>query len=225
MPQPTISEIHRGFGESRNRSRRTSPRVRVRRAAATTVSALGLAVLGACSAGSPGAPTASDLSSCAPHDPAQTTTGAEHNLVDVTFLRGMLPYHAQAVAMSSQVWSRALSPEVKGVADRIDRREEGEIDQINGMLITWREPRPQPGGPGIEGMPSNEQTAQLATFAGPAFDRLFLQMMIAHHRAAIPPAHNELDRGINREAKALACNVITAQQDETAQMYVLLRRI
>lgn len=156
---------------------------------------------------------------------------ADHNAADVAFLQGMLPHHTQATSMASQAPTRAGSPEVKALADRIDRAQGPEIEQMSQMLAAWGEPRPQPGSMGgmggmpMSGMMSEQQMAGLTAASGPAFDRMFLQMMIEHHRGAITMAQDELRLGQNPQAKALAEKIIADQQAEITKMQALLDRV
>ncbi|WP_433038382.1 DUF305 domain-containing protein [Actinomycetospora sp. CA-053990] len=144
-----------------------------------------------------------------------------HNAADVRFLRELIPQRIQGVAMVSQVGSRAASPEVKALAGRIDMEQEHEIDQMNQMLINWGERRPQPGTTVPGEMLSDDQLQQLAATGGPAFDHLFLQLMIDHHRAATRPAQLELAEGLDPGTMALAGRLVAAQETEIVQMEAL----
>jgi uncharacterized protein (DUF305 family) len=66
---------------------------------------------------------------------------------------------------------------------------------------------------------------QLNSASGPTFDKMFLQMMIAHHRGAIAIAQTELRAGKNLDAQALAQRIIAAEQSEIIQMRAMGRRI
>jgi uncharacterized protein (DUF305 family) len=72
-------------------------------------------------------------------------------------------------------------------------------------------------------MMSDVQMQQFSTSTGPAFDRMFLQMMITHHQGAIQMSQTELARGSNPAARQLAQRIITAQQAEISQTQTLLQ--
>jgi uncharacterized protein (DUF305 family) len=55
------------------------------------------------------------------------------------------------------------------------------------------------------------------------FDRMFLQMMIPHHEAAISMAQQALAQAAHSEIKTLAQSIITTQQSEIAEMQGYLR--
>ena len=57
---------------------------------------------------------------------------------------------------------------------------------------------------------------------GPAFDRLWLQAMIAHHEGAVTMAESALRDGVHRGARNTASNVIAVQRSEIATMQRLL---
>lgn len=168
--------------------------------------------------------------------PATSSTagpGQKHNEADITFLQGMIPHHAQAIAMAQLAPSRAASPQVKTLASRIEAEQNPEIQQMSGLLKSWGAPVPAAGGmAGMQhehgqtpGMMSNAQMQQLTASSGPAFDRMFLQMMITHHQGAIDMSRTELAQGSNPATRQLAQQIITAQQAEIREMQTLLQQM
>ena len=65
-----------------------------------------------------------------------------HNQADISFVQGMIPHHAQAIAMSEMAAQRAGSPEIKDLAARIQAAQQPEIDQMSGFLRAWDAPVP-----------------------------------------------------------------------------------
>ncbi|MEU6702104.1 DUF305 domain-containing protein [Pseudonocardia sp. NPDC046786] len=212
--------------------------------AATTLTAA--LVLSACGgaepAGSapPAAPAAAPTSAAAPGAAVST----EHNQADVAFAQGMIPHHQQAVEMSKLATDRAGSDDVRGLATEIEQAQGPEIAQMRAFLTTWGAPA-SGGMPGMDqgsmsgmdhggmsqggmgqggmaGMMTPDQMRQLEQADGAAFDRMFLEMMIAHHEGAVQMAQTELADGNNPEAKTLAQQIIDAQQAEIGQMRQLL---
>lgn len=169
------------------------------------LTAVVLVLLGACSSTSP------------------TTVDAAHAPADVAFAQGMIPHHRQAVTMSQLADPRAASPEVKALADRIEGEQAPEIDQLTAMLAAWGAPADQPMAmSGMAGMMGPQEMADLGALSGPAFDRAWLTMMIAHHTGAVQMAQAELAQGTDPQARELARAIITAQQAEIAEMQRLL---
>lgn len=152
---------------------------------------------------------------------------AVHNAADVSFVQNMLPHHQQAISMSQLAASRATSPQVKALADRIDAEQGPEITRMQGMLGAWGAPVTAPGTHDMGGMPgmgmmSEQDMGRLATASGPAFDRLYLQLMVRHHQGAIDMARTEQAQGQNPEATALANSIVSSQQSEIDEMNRLL---
>jgi uncharacterized protein (DUF305 family) len=160
---------------------------------------------------------------------ASSTTGAgqqQHNQADIAFLQGMIPHHDQAIAMAQLASTRAASPKVKDLAGRIQTEQGPEIAQMSALLRSWGAPVPatthgmtgmQPEHAGMPGMMSSSQMQQLTATTGAGFDRMFLQMMIAHHQGAVTMSQTELTQGSNPTARHLAQQIITAQQAEIEQ--------
>jgi uncharacterized protein (DUF305 family) len=207
--------------------------------AATTLAAA--LVLSACGgaepAGSapPAAPAPAPTSAAAPG----ATVSTEHNQADIAFAQGMIPHHQQAVEMSKLATDRAGGDDVRGLATAIEQAQGPEIAQMQTFLTTWGAPA-SGGMPGMDqggmsgmdhggmgqggmaGMMTPDQMRQLEQAGGADFDRMFLEMMIAHHEGAVQMAQTELAAGANPEAKALARQIVDAQQAEIGQMRQLL---
>ncbi|CAM06281.1 protein of unknown function DUF305 [Saccharopolyspora erythraea NRRL 2338] len=181
----------------------------------------------------------------APHQQQST-----FNQADVAFAQGMVPHHRQAIEMADQVPSRTTNPAVVGLADRIRAAQQPEIDQLSGWLAAWgaagsgghegHAPAGQPDqghgehgqagqsgdgmGHDMAGMMSAEDMRALEQARGPAFDEMWLRMMIEHHRGAVDMAATELRDGRNPEAKAMAQRITDSQRAEIDEMTALLGR-
>jgi uncharacterized protein (DUF305 family) len=197
-------------------------------AAATT-----LFVLSACGGGD-------DMSSGSgmDHGAAATTAasaspGASFNDADVSFAQMMIEHHREAIAMAAMADGRASTPEVKELATKIKAAQQPEIDTMTQWLTTWGKPVPDPamsmGGMDHGSMPSampgamsEADMAALEKAKGTEFDKQFLTMMVTHHEGAIEMAQEQVSKGSNPEAKALASKIITDQQAEIATMKQIL---
>ncbi|GAA1381286.1 hypothetical protein GCM10009613_06960 [Pseudonocardia kongjuensis] len=182
--------------------------------------------------------------------PSGAAISAEHNQADIAFAQGMIPHHQQAVEMSKLATDRAGSDEVRRLATEIEQAQGPEIATMQAFLTAWGAPAPgaMPGmdhesmghGPdqngmgqggmeqggmdhgGMAGMMTPEQMGRLEQANGAEFDRMFLEMMIAHHEGAVQMAQTELADGTNPEAKALAQQIVDAQETEITEMRELL---
>ncbi len=149
------------------------------------------------------------------------------NAADATFAHGMIPHHEQAVVMTKLAASRTQNAQVLDLAGRIEAAQAPEIDQMKGWLNDWNEPhQPGMGGmagmDGMKGMMSDTEMAALTAASGPAFDKMFLEMMIAHHEGAVEQAEAEKSDGKFPEALALADDIIASQQSEIDEMRGIL---
>lgn len=149
-------------------------------------------------------------------------SSSDHDDADVTFVQQMLPHHEQAVQMSDMALARPVDPQVRMLASEIRDAQSPEIAQMTGFLAQWGVPR-DAGMP--MGMPGMADMGALSAASGPAFDRLWVQDMIAHHRGAITMADQELATGTSDDALALATSIRTTQQREIDTMTALLGRL
>ncbi|WP_120718074.1 DUF305 domain-containing protein [Tsuneonella amylolytica] len=113
---------------------------------------------------------------------------------DVAFMQNMIVHHNQALEMAKLVPSRTNNPAILKTADRIEKGQADEMKFMTGWLTDRNEDVAMPGmgHAGMDhahhmmkGMASPEQMAALAAANGTAFDRMFLQLMIAHHLGAV----------------------------------------
>ena len=138
----------------------------------------------------------------APGQPTRTLTPEEaaalgrpgHVDADVRFMQGMIHHHGQALDMTDLLSSRTESEEMRLLALRIDISQTDEIGMMEGWLGARGEDAPMVREDDatplnddqlMPGMLTERQMAQLASAAGEAFDRLFLEFMIVHHEGAL----------------------------------------
>lgn len=155
---------------------------------------------------------------------------APRNEADATFAHGMIPHHEQAVVMTKLAPERTENAQVLDLAERIEAAQAPEIDQMKGWLEAWNEPHKpgmegmggMAGMGGMKGMMSDDQMAALTASSGPAFDKMFLEMMIVHHEGAVEQARAEKADGKFPEALTLADEIIASQQSEIDEMRGIL---
>lgn len=121
---------------------------------------------------------------------------------DVRFMTHMITHHAQALVMAALAPERAATSAVRVLAARIANAQQDEIETMQRWLRDRGQPVPELHGEGLSlmvhgagqgehdahlmpGMLSAAELAALERARGPAFDRLFLQSMIRHHRGAV----------------------------------------
>ena len=78
------------------------------------------------------------------------------------------------------------------------------------------------GGMEMNGMMSDGEMMSLNETTGTGFDKMFLEMMIRHHKGAIAMAKVEVAGGKNAQAIKLARSIAETQQVEVREMQSLL---
>lgn len=170
------------------------------------------------------------LSACGSGGGSSSGDGSgDFNNADVTFTQSMIPHHEQAVEMSKMAKQHASSPEVKRLADTIEAAQGPEIKTMQGWLKEWGKAEPDSSMSGMDhgdsampGMMSDSDMTALNEASGPAFDTMFLTMMIGHHSGAIDMAKTEQSKGKNADTKALAKDIEKAQRGEITEMKKIL---
>lgn len=202
-------------------------------AVAGTATAAALA-LSACSPPSEHASTLPNTSSSMPmsgHNMpgmsgASTAPAANFNDADVMFLQMMYPHHAQAVEMAKLVPTRSQNQQVKDLATAIEGAQAPEMQQMTTLLAGFGKPAPSATmSHSMPGLMTPQQMTELTGLSGAAFDKMWLQMMVAHHQGAITMANDELKNGTNADAKKMAEAIIAAQQGEIATMNGMLAKM
>lgn len=176
-------------------------------------------------------------------DPAMAPTQAEDgfaesdetepNQADIEFTQSMIVHHEQAIEMAARAEDRAEAEEVRSLATRIGEAQQPEIDRMQQWLEAWGEDAPDAGGDmdhddmdmgggDSMGMMSDEDMEQLEAASGAEFDRMFLEMMIEHHRGAIAMAQEVQTEGSHPDVLTLADDVVNDQEAEVEEMEQLL---
>ena len=172
--------------------------------------------------------------------------GLRHTAADVRFMSDMIPHHQQALDMSALAPERSPSRELLDLAQRIETSQLDEIQFMEQWLRERGEALPgrdwlphvapaeaahhhhghdghhghhhHHGEHGMEGMATPEQMAELENASGEAFDRLFLELMIEHHRGALVMVEDLLDERGAAQDPALFEFVTDVKNDQTAEI-------
>ena len=119
----------------------------------------------------------------------------QYSPADVSFMQGMIMHHQQAVEMAELAPKRTNNDAILKTADRIRAGQADEMKFMREWLARHGEKESaamaMEGHAGhnathlMQGMATPAQMAQLAASNGTAFDKLFLQLMVAHHKGAV----------------------------------------
>jgi uncharacterized protein (DUF305 family) len=170
--------------------------------------------------------------------------------VDHCYIEGMIPHHVQALELSGLVLEAdGVRERTRALAAFIVADQTAEIETMRAWQDAWRRvlpagsaqtahgahgttTAPPPGGipgacddhghGGMAGMATAEQLAALDAADGPAADRMFLELMIAHHEGALEMAERVVRNGSNAFARMSGKHVLVEQHREIAAMTGLL---
>lgn len=172
---------------------------------------------------------------------------ARYSPGDVAYMQHMIVHHRQATEMTALVEARTTNPDIRRIARRIAASQADEMKFMTDWLTSRGEPTTMAGmghaspvehahmghampnvGKGMvimEGMATPAQLAALAAAEGTAFDRLFLQLMIAHHRGAVSMTENLLTwhgTASDPEMNQFTSDVVSDQNAEITRMNMRL---
>jgi len=153
--------------------------------------------------------------------------------VDAGFARDMSTHHAQAVEMAGIARDKTGDERIRTLATDITLTQQAQIGQMRGWLDVWglsstgTEPAMSWMGHPTEGrmpgMATPEEINRLREASPEEADRLFLRLMIPHHRAAVPMAEAALEQSGSPEVENLARTIATSQKAEIQVMEDMLR--
>ena len=177
-------------------------------------------------------------------DPTPTTESAEAG-----FSRDMQTHHNQGVELSMIIRDLTDDEAVRLLAYDIATTQGAQSGMMQGWLAVWGLPahgtepemtwmmRPtlegdghnhgsgesahEPGEP-MPGLATPEQITELKSLTGVAAERMFLELMIAHHQGAIDMAEALLDRSTNSTVRTFSNGVIKSQDSEIDLMNSML---
>lgn len=178
--------------------------------------------------------------------PAVTDRG--NRAADVDFLQGMIHHHAQALEMVALIPERTSNPTMRLLGERIAVSQRDEIATMRNWLLRHGEYAPaidssgrhlhdaqgggheahgarMPAEGSMPGMLTAAQMARLAAATGSAFERLFLESMIAHHEGALAMVRELVGTAGSAqdpELFGLASEIDADQRSEIARMRAIL---
>ena len=175
-----------------------------------------------------------------------------HNEADVTYLVMMIEHHSQALEMTDLVEDRHEREGIERIADRIFAAQGPEISAMESRLEehVFGPARDNPAhqnfcgleGDGghhskdedvplcdlevdhedMQGMVSEQDMERLAQARGDDFDRLFVELMTAHHEGAVAMAVDVLAEGKDQTVARMANDLIAEQNTEISRMEAVL---
>lgn len=163
------------------------------------------------------------------------------------FARDMQVHHDQGVELAMLIRDRTDDEALRSLAYDITLTQANQSGQMLGWLNTWNLPQASPepsmtwmsrpplkgsmdhssmasdmAASVMPGLATPEQMESLRQADGVEAERIFLTLMIAHHRGAIEMSEAVLERTDVSVVRAFAGSVVAAQSSEIAYMTELL---
>ncbi len=183
--------------------------------------------------GAPGLPS-KEISA----DEASDLAGLMTTDADVKFMQGMIAHHAQALTMTELLATRTQREDMRNLGQRIELSQADEIRMMEEWLRSNGAEVPESGGDHsghhghdgglMPGMLTMEQMGELEAASGTAFDRLFLEYMIAHHQGALVMVEDLLEQpGAAQESTMFGFtnDVVADQTAEIERMAGMLAQL
>ena len=171
-----------------------------------------------------------DMSSASNHGMTEMMSGMKSDPnaasapYDLQFLDTMSRHHQSAVDMAKAAVEKAQHPELKAFAQKIIADQNKEIAQMKDWREKWFTGKPaamnmeMPGMSDGMKMMSGDGMKKMEAATGNDFDLMFLDMMTPHHAGAVVMSKEALTKAEHPEIKALANNIIKAQEAEIKMM-------
>ena len=166
------------------------------------------------------------------------------------FARDMQVHHDQGVELAMIIRDESDDDDIRLLAYDIATTQSNQSGQMQAWLNSWQLPQnsPEPAmtwmtrptltgaghnhgtegahspGDPMPGLATADQITELKSLTGAPAEKLFLQLMIAHHQGAIEMAEAVLDRTDVRVVTQLATTIVTSQTAEIEYMQSLLAR-
>ncbi len=148
---------------------------------------------------------------------------------DLQFIDQMTMHHEGAIMSSQHMIGDSERPELRQLAENIQRTQTEQIDQMQGFRGEWYDDAEQtsgmPAGMMDEMMGDGSMMEQMMggsmqeMMGGDATDAMFLRMMIPHHQMAVDMADKALDG--NAEHPELAELAQTIRDEQSAEIELM----
>jgi uncharacterized protein (DUF305 family) len=160
----------------------------------------------------------------------ETWSFDESRPFDLQFIDEMIVHHQMAIMSSEHMISDSERPELRQLAENIQKSQSEQIDQMQEWRDEWYPDAGRtsgmPGGTMDVTMGHGMMGGSMRGMAGTdATDAAFLRMMIPHHQQAIDMSEEALDEAEHPEIRELAQKIIDEQTAEIKLMQGYLEEI
>jgi uncharacterized protein (DUF305 family) len=140
---------------------------------------------------------------------------------DLQFIDTMTAHHQGAIEMARAAEAKAMHVELLDFARQVIADQQREVTQMELWRAQWFPGRARAVNMAMPGMAESMKgmdAGHLQMLAGAEFDRMFVEMMIPHHEGALAMSQEALEKAERPEIRALAAEIIAAQQREIEMM-------
>lgn len=140
------------------------------------------------------------------------------NGIDLAYVEMMIPHHLSAIQMAEFALTRAQTPFLQALVQNIIKSQNAELTRMRKIAARLRARGIEPVSLGLTEaeMGMNHDMSHL--FNADPFDIVFVDMMIPHHQGAITMSEVVLKKGVSREVRRLAEQIMADQMGEIEQM-------
>jgi uncharacterized protein (DUF305 family) len=139
---------------------------------------------------------------------------------DREFAQFFAEHHQMAIDAATMEAANGANADAKALAKRIIDSQTAELQVLNAALVATTDEKELPPAPSDPHMQA--EMDHMMVLSGAALDQMFLIDMIAHHAAALAPAHRAMDHLQRDDLQKLAGDIGDAQAREIGEMRMLL---
>jgi uncharacterized protein (DUF305 family) len=162
------------------------------------------------------------VAGCAAPPPRPGGPAPPADQADVWFVQHMVPHLRQTTAIALLTRDRVTDPALGRLADSIRRRSQADADRLQG----WLDRRGlAPHGHSHQRVDQRRRSdlERLSRHRGAAFDRAFVQVMAARHRAGIQMAALQRHRGTVPEVRRMAEQLLAERRGQLRRLQAWMR--
>jgi uncharacterized protein (DUF305 family) len=144
------------------------------------------------------------------------------NGIDRAFVDAMIPHHLAGIEMAKVAQSAGQTGFVRGLASSIITAQTLEVAKLRKMSAKLK-------AAGMKAVSLGLTRAEMGTdrdasdlVGASPFDRVFTELMIAHHQAAMTITKVVLEKGVDKELRDLTGEIVSAQSQEIRIMQQFL---
>jgi uncharacterized protein (DUF305 family) len=141
-------------------------------------------------------------------------------MTDRDFAQFFAEHHQMAIDAALMETASGENDDAKAVAQRIVDTQTAELQVLNAALAASKDEQAPPPAPSDPHMQA--EMAHMTDASGAELDQMFLIDMIAHHAAALAPAHRAADHLQRDDLRKLAGNILEGQAREVGEIRMIL---